>query len=149
MVSDAEAPPPNPQVLPQTQGALAAVGDKIVRMASGVGVLIDWLGEGGQPVEKSIADKRASVCAVCPLNGKGDLTRYFTVPAAELVRKQIEQRKDLYLKTDFDEQLGICEACGCPLKTKVFVPIQYIGSHMSQEVKSELHSSCWILSELT
>ena len=146
LINDAPFAPPNPPVLPSDpSGPLAAVGANLVKMASGVGVLYDWLGSGGQPVDNTVAETRAQICVACPKNGKGDLTKFFTVPAANLIMKQLEQRKDLNLSTTVDDKLGICEACGCVNKLKVHVPIEFILAKMSEQVRSDLDKSCWVL----
>ena len=137
--------PPNPQVPPPSSSLLDAAGAALAKMASGVGVLYDWLGSGGTPVDNATAEARAQICAVCPRNGKGGLSRFFTEPAAALITKQLEQRKDLNLSTSVDDKLGICEACGCVNKLKVHVPIEYILAKMSEQVRADLDKSCWIL----
>lgn len=98
-------------------------------------------------VDQALAESRATVCAGCPKNGKGDLTSWFTVPAAKLIQVQLEAKNKRKLETKSDEALGVCEACSCPLKLKVFCPLDIINSKMSPTVRTELHPGCWILSE--
>lgn len=121
----------------------AAVG----AVASGLGTIGAWLGKGGVPVAQELANSRASTCAKCPKNGKGDWTRFFTIIAATTIRKELERRNKLKFKTDYDEQLGTCEACLCPLKLKVHTPLIDIVEHMPDEVRKDLDPSCWILHE--
>ncbi len=123
-----------------------AVGG-VKRVAAGVGLLIEWVGESGKVVEKPLAEQRAEVCTICPKNGKGGFTDYFTVPAAERIKKQLEIKNDLQLQTSRDEDLRVCEACLCPLKLKVWTPLGHILKHMKEDVKKELHSKCWITAE--
>lgn len=106
-----------------------------------------WLGKGGIPVARELAEHRAGICARCPKNGRGDLTRYFTVPAANQIRKDIEHRNNLKLSTSHDPELGVCEACSCPLQLKVHVTLEDIIEHTTPEIKADLHSDCWILHE--
>lgn len=124
-----------------------AVVESLKRIAKGSGGLFEWLGDGGVPVEKELAENRAKICSDCPKNGSEDLTQWFTVPASELIRKQLEKRKDLNLSTTYDDKLGVCSACLCPLKTKVHTPIEYITKHTDNKMKSDLDSRCWILNE--
>jgi hypothetical protein len=49
------------------------------------------------------------------------------------------------LKTDLDHALNICQACLCPLKLKVHVPLDLIRKHLSPQAKSALDTHCWIL----
>lgn len=126
---------------PQKKTSVAAVRN----VAAGVGVLLDWLGSGGKPVEQSLADSRAPICATCPKNDGGDWLSYFTKPIADKIRTQLEIRGDLQLRTPYDEKLTVCSACDCPLKLKVWVPMDHILSHTSEDTKTKLDPRCWIL----
>lgn len=112
---------------------------------AGVKLLTEWLGEGGKPVAKEESERRALICSDCPQNQKGDWTRWFTKPASELIRKQLSMRNEMALTTSTDESLGVCNACGCPLKLKVHCPMVHIEHHMSAEVEKSLDPRCWIL----
>lgn len=137
--------------------SVAAVVGDVKKLAAGFGVLSDWLGEGGQPVNPELANHRASICCTpqplpdgkmsegCPFNSKGDYTSWFTIPASELIRKKLERRKDLNLSTPHDAQLGTCDVCLCPLKLKVHTPMSHILDHLKPEVKKDLPDHCWIL----
>jgi hypothetical protein len=97
-----------------------------------------------------VAERRASVCVNCPKNEPGDLTRFFTVPASEAIRKQLERAHLLKLHTQSDSQINVCGACLCPLRLKVWFPISFILKHMTDDVKAELQPEsprCWILDE--
>ncbi len=116
-------------------------------VARGTAILVEWIGEGGVPVEIPIAEARAAICAECPLNDKGDWTRWFTQPASDLITQQLAVKHDLKLATSFDDKLQVCSACGCPLKLKVFTPMKHIRAHLSGESKAKLVPYCWILTE--
>jgi len=122
----------------------SAVGS-VKRVAAGVAVLVEWLGNGAKPVDHVLADRRASVCATCPKNDGGDFTKYFTQPIADKIRTQLEIRGDLQLRTPHDEKLTICSACDCPLKLKVWVPLEHVLAHTSEDTKTKLDPRCWIL----
>ena len=143
IVQDAEGGAANFPI-PQRRGAPGAVA---ASLTSGALVLMDWLGADGKPVSNELAEHRASVCDKCPLNAKGDWSAWFTIPAAAVIQKQIERRNEIKLATPFDDGLGVCEACACPLKLKVHAPIKHITDRMSQEVRTKLHAGCWILQE--
>ncbi len=125
-----------------------AVGG-VKRVAAGAGVLLNWLGEGLNPVAGELAGARAAVCAGCPQNHAGDWLSRFTEPVANMLRAQIAIRKDLNLTTPDDERLHFCEACSCPLPLKVHVPLKHITDHQSDEVKARLDPGCWIIKEMT
>lgn len=138
------SPPSFPQ--PPPEGGVVAGAKKV---AAGVGVLLDWLGDGAEPVEHKLAESRAAVCTDCPKNKPGGLLSFFTEKAAETIRKQLEIRKDLQLSTPSDRKLNVCEVCFCPLHLKVHVPIAHIKKHTSDEVLSKLPSNCWMPKEFT
>lgn len=107
-------------------------------------MLLDWLGSGGKPAEQSLADSRAAICSTCPRNDGGDFTAFFTKPIADKIRTQLEIRGDLQLRTPHDETLTVCSACDCPLKLKVWVPMEHILAHTSEDTKTKLDPRCWI-----
>lgn len=124
---------------------LVAVGDKLRQLHAGTVLLAEWLGEGCPTVPADESACRAATCAVCPQNGLGDLTRWFTVFASEGIRQGIETAQKQGLKTPSDDKLGICEACLCPLKLKVHVPLANIKKHQTPKAQAALDLRCWIL----
>lgn len=149
--SEGAVAPPKPQaLLQQEKSALAAAADKAKKIWSGIRTLNDWIDTGTPPVEKMVSELRASICASCPQNGKGDFTAWFTKPAADVISKQIEKLAKLKLSTTNDAKINICEVCFCPLKLKVHTPIQHIKAHMSPEVIAALRAvpQCWIPKEI-
>lgn len=124
---------------------VVAVADKVRQLKAGVKVLSDWIGAGAHPVEQAEADRRAAICEKCPQNGHGDWTSWFTLPAAAEIRTLLESAKQADLKTALDDKLGVCEACLCPLKLKVHVPLDHIKTHISATAKASLDKRCWIL----
>lgn len=131
----------SPSPLKAQQEAAAGSAPKIV---AGIRVLLDWLGSGGKPVEPSVAESRSEICAGCPKNGKGNWTRYFTVPASRTIQLQLELKNNLKLETGQDEKLGVCEACLCPLKLKVWAPMQHILKELTPGARKDLDPRCWI-----
>lgn len=136
------------QLSPFSQSAANAVG----RLSAGVQTIREWEIAGGNLVSNELAEQRAATCAKrvggkCSKNVGGDLTSWFTKPAAELIRLQLESRNNMKIHTTLDPLLGVCEACACPLKLKVHCPIDIITSKMRPEDRAALDSGCWILSE--
>lgn len=144
VVMDDNSPPAPLYVMPPTSQKKSAVA-QVRNVAAGVGVLLDWLGSGGKPVEQSLADSRAEICATCPKNDGGDFTAFFTKPIADKIRTQLEIRGDLQLRTSHDDKLTVCSGCDCPLKLKVWTPIDHILAHTSDDTKTKLDPRCWIL----
>jgi hypothetical protein len=145
VIAGGNAPPKTPA--PSTTGPVSAVAGRVRKLISGAGTLLDWLGSRGQPVSPTLAAQRADICIKCPKNDKSELTAIFTEPASALIRKQIAQRDDLNLTLPQDGQLGVCSACLCPMKLKVFVDLPFILAHTSDAVRTELDPGCWILLE--
>lgn len=143
-------PPPRsisltpPAPLPKPPG----LASQLASVAGGAETIVDWVRDGAQAVDHAHATSRAQVCSQCPMNGRGSIMRYFTVPAANAILKAINVQRDIKLTTDYDEELGVCEACSCPLKLKVHFPIQDLQVKLSDEVVKRLHESCWIPKEL-
>lgn len=141
---------PFPAARPSIVHRVAAAGEGVKRIAAGVKTLLDWLGKGGRPVLKELAEKRASICAICPKNKTGGLEKFFTVPASEQIRTQLGIKNDLKLETSHDARLNVCEACLCPLRLKVWCPMDHILEGLSTEIRSKLNPEnpkCWILEE--
>lgn len=105
---------------------------------------LQWLASGRSAVIHQLATSRAAVCVGCPLNGQGPLTQWFTEPASAIIRAAIERRSDWKLETPYDAALGVCEACYCPLPTKVHEPIDLVLRGLSPKAKEKLWDRCWI-----
>jgi len=120
---------------------------KAKAVAAGVRTLVSWADDGAPTVLVTTANMRAEVCVACPLNGKGGLETYFTVPAQNAIKAQLERKRTMKLETPLDDRLGVCTACDCPLPLKIWLPLDHILAKMPAESKAALHPDCWILSE--
>lgn len=147
-VTSDERPPPPKSLASRLSSKLASVAAGARKVKAGALTLLDWNLSSNPPVAKELALARAEVCLTCPLNGKGDLTRWFTVPVAGQIRKAMAARSGLNLTTPHDEKLGVCEGCQCPISLKIWAPIDYISAHMPAEVKADLDPRCWIIHEM-
>ncbi len=146
IIEDDGNPPAPTYVMPEKKkGRWASVAAGSGRIAAGVAILVEWLGSGAKPVEQALADGRAAICAGCPKNDGGDFTSYFTKPVADTIRTQLEIRGELQLKTPHDDKLTVCSACSCPLKLKVWAPLDHILAHTPEAVRKDLAPQCWIL----
>jgi hypothetical protein len=114
---------------------------------AGSEVLVEWLASDAEAVPLNQSEQRAGICAACPENQSGDLLSFFTQPVSEAIRAALNLRSSWKLSTIVDSQLGVCQACGCPLKLKVHVPIDFIRKRLDQETMARLHSACWIPKE--
>lgn len=136
------------------------VVDKLRAVAGGGSVIIEWISEGSPTVSQELANKRAGTCAAmipdkdnpgqflkCPLNGTGGWEAYFTTPVSNAIRREIGRKKEMKLETPFDDKLGSCEGCLCPMPLKVWMPIKNIIEKMPKEQFNALHEKCWIREE--
>ncbi len=119
----------------------------VANVAAGSEVLVEWIASGAEAVSKITADNRARICAQCPQNKKGDLLSFFTKPVSEAIRKLMSARSEWKLETPDDAALGVCSVCSCPMKLKVWMPIERIRSKLSPETIAALDPSCWIPKE--
>jgi hypothetical protein len=144
--STPKASPPHQQ---ETLRSLKDAAARAKELVAGAKHLAEWMGSKEGPVDKELALRRAQICSACPLNLEGDWTKWFTVPAAELIRRQVEQATGLGLTTPADERLHLCEACHCPLRLKVHVPIAHIAKALTPDMRAKLTNGkdCWILAE--
>ena len=158
-VTDDTGPPPPKSLASRLLSQAGRVVADARKVKAGALTLLDWNLSEHPPVTRTVAISRAGVCSkrpdgkggytVCPMNGRGDLTRWFTVPIAEQIRKAMGKQFDVGLETPLDDSLGVCEACGCPLKTKIWAPAIFIKQRMPTEVKADLDPGCWITKEIS
>lgn len=143
-------PKSNPLHQQETLRSLAAAAARAKELVAGAKTLTEWIDSNEPPVGPELSTHRAIVCAQCPKNEAGDWTKWFTVPAAELIKRQVEKAQARKLETPRDDQLNLCTACHCPLKLKVHVPIAWIAKRLTEEQKTKLSEgrNCWILAEL-
>src|SRR6185369_4470054 len=141
---DGAAPPFPESHRSFVQGAVGAVADRLTalqRAAQNTAVPIEWFKNGGMPVARELANKRAAICVVCPKHEKGE---WYTVAAGEVIKKTIEVRSDIKLETDYDAQLQSCGVCGCLLRAKVHTPLNVIVEKTKPEVMAKFPPNCWI-----
>lgn len=122
------------------QAAVGAVGDYGV----GIATISDWLGSGGLPVDQDVAEKRAKICEVCPLNTAGTWLAQVAATVATAIKNHIAAKHLLKLQVSNEDKLQFCSACHCNLSTKIWTPLSYITEHMKDETKAKLDSKCWI-----
>jgi len=148
---DLESASPDQVVTAQKKRSLAAAVGNVGRKASaGVSAYMEMFGSVG-PVAKPLAEARASVCFGCPQNDAAHgILDYLAEGIARKTMSVLAALKDLDLVTSLNDKLGICRACSCPLKAKVFAPLSVIVEKMPPEVWPELprvNPRCWIIAE--
>lgn len=138
---------PKSQTPHQNQASIASVAGAAKRLWAGLRTLNDWYDsrEPAVPPEQSAA--RAKVCAACPKNKPGDLETWFTRPAAEAIKRQIQKFADRKLSTPDDANLHTCEACLCINSLSVHAPLHLKLAHMTLDTRAALDPKCWVISE--
>lgn len=144
-----EGGPATAPSFPQTAGSprprLLAAAALVSKLNAGKGLLIEWEEQGFQSVTPEAAAARAKVCVDCPKNNPGHFTKWFTVPVVNHFMKLAGKMNERKLTTSDDEKLGTCEACLCPMRGKVWVPMDLIKKHTPDGVEQQLDPRCWLL----
>lgn len=140
----ADSPPPVFRI-PRSRGEPAA--GALANASQGIGAIKDWLGDGLRSVPQELANKRAAICARCPLNIDGSFWQRMEGVAAQAVKLLVQTKNKMRLNTPSDEQLKSCGACDCWNATKVWVPLPHILAHTSKETMANLDKACWILNK--
>lgn len=114
-------------------------------IAAGMKILAEWLGDGGKPVPIEQAQARANVCLRCPRNYKGSWA--YSMATQIAINAQMTLRRTMGIKLENEDQLRICELCGCQMRLKVHVPFRHIYAHTTLEQFAKLPKECWQLTE--
>lgn len=121
----------------------------------GVGLLVDWLGDGGEPVSQILAEHRAYACThgdngyPCKFNVEpGWWDKHVKEPIAETIRADLELKKRLRLHVSSEDALAMCKPCGCCMKLKIWTPLKHIRGHTPPEVFEKFPSWCWQRKEI-
>lgn len=91
-------------------------------------------------VPQAEADRRASICATCPLNQEFGLGCAGCRGLLNRVKDALGSRV-----TGHDAELKDCIACGCTLKLKVWVPADVLDAGEAGNTKPNYANGCWRL----
>lgn len=116
-------------------------------ITSAAGIMKDWLGDGGEPVDPRISMHRAVICENCPQNAQGKWWEYAKHSIAEVMRMHLEVKNNQMIDVPNESKLNICQVCGCCLPLKVHVPLKHILVRTDSETLSKFPENCWIPSE--
>lgn len=145
--ADGGQPFPIPFSRPHPTRHSTTVLQKLGSAVAGAETLVIWLANKREAVPAVQAEHRAGTCSGCPMNDKGDILSWFTKPVSEAIRKALRDKDGMELSTSFDDILGVCSACSCPLKLKVWLPKDKIMKEMPKEAFDALHEKCWLRDE--
>lgn len=114
---------------------------------SAITILRSWLGSGAEPVSSNLSTSRATICSACPYNKPASMFD-LSKPAAAAIGLLMKLKGQKLIATPLDDSLGVCEICGCDLKTKVHTPIDHIKAGTDPDLMSLFPEGiCWIRSE--
>lgn len=111
---------------------------------------LEMVGPTGQFVARELAERRAGICVECPLNdSKGGLARYFVQTTSRGIMAFFGAMKEMDLSTQMDDKLGVCTACLCPMRAKVWFGLDTILRQMPADTFDKLSRfpKCWLLTE--
>lgn len=114
--------------------------DRVKSIPHGAAAICEWLGNGGNVVEQSVAQARTNTCIECEFNESGDK---LTGIMADGVRNLLTLKNKVGLKTFGEFRLGNCGICNCVLKLQVFEPLEDVKASMTESEKSKLPPNCW------
>lgn len=105
---------------------------------------------GGKWVPQDLAERRAAKCLGCPFN---DMKQKFIL-TDEIMKRIVET-----MTVPVGEGLGVCAVCHCPLKPKVWFPIDVVYARLSKNERVKMrqgfvhkhtnqHTKCWQVAEI-
>ena len=96
-------------------------------------------------VTQAEAERRASICADCPMNATLQFSCGACMGAVITLLSSILGNR----KTERDNELGACLVCSCSLKAAVHVPIDVQREGLNEEIKQDFEKikHCWKKSE--
>ena len=98
-------------------------------------VVKEWLGTRADFVSKEEAERRAAICAACPLNVEATGCLGCS-SIASMVTSIVGKRE-----TSKDAQLENCYACGCSNKAQVHFPLDVLAKGISPDM--DFPEGCW------
>lgn len=125
--------------------------DDLKQMAGAAPILLDWLGEGMEPVSSLIALERVKSCLDCPHNTAPNWAqKHLSDPIAKVMLKQLRIRGEanMALPEPLESKAHYCSKCGCSIKLKIHVPVRHIADHTSWEQVLTYPSFCWQRKEI-
>lgn len=117
---------------------------RIRHIPHGADSIREWLGCNPVAEKPEVSEARAKICADCNRNVD---SWFLTETIANAIKRHLEVKNALKLKTSYDDQLGTCAVCTCELKLLVHEPLALVQSQLTEEEMSQYPSHCWKLRE--
>lgn len=120
--------------------------EKAKRYLDGALVIDEWLGNGGVVISQEDAQRRANTCLECKHNKPGP---FLPFAIAAHIHRKLEIKKHLELEVSGEEDLKTCEKCDCPLRLKLWIPMQDLLRGDGRERLKDFPAWCWMTTETT
>lgn len=140
----APTPTPPPTSIPGLPVGVVGTVDEIKRLAFGSSLLIDWEESGELPVDQAVAEERAKVCMICPMNSIQKYEEWLKHPLAAMLKHRILRVMAMHLKTHSDAKLGICTGLYCPTNLLVHEASHLVTKKMAQKTSVNVADCCWL-----
>lgn len=115
--------------------------------AAGLAILREWLGDDSKPVSTLQACARSVSCVKCEMHRPARWWDTIKHAVATAIKRHLEIKNKVGLRVDLEEELGMCKACGCCVRLKIWVPLKHIEAHQTEDVWNKLAPNCWMLRE--
>jgi hypothetical protein len=110
---------------------LPALAERFLRTAKA------FIFDGGQRVSQEEAERRAAICAKCPMNVSGEFCNTC------FLRGMVASTVALVTgwKTSRDAELKTCGVCGCELRVKLMMPVETMDD---KALRDQWVEGCWM-----
>lgn len=95
-------------------------------------------------VDRETAQRRASICLLCPLHGPGNA---LVGAAAKAIKLALEMKSRMALRVDGEKRLQTCGVCNCAMRIKIWQPREKILENTADDDFARLDRACWIRNE--
>lgn len=115
---------------------------------SGFKTLSKWIKSGGECVPREVAQSRADICTgrlsgdKCPQNIEVSKIRN---GISGFIRNLVERKIGTRHIIRRCWELKTCSGCGCPLRTKILVPLDKL--QLDESVLRQFDDRCWMRKE--
>jgi hypothetical protein len=128
-VAECKAEGPGDELRPREESLYFSIG-KVMSFSKAA---LEWMSTGRELVSVDESKRRAAICKQCPL--MAPLSGCGCNPIHKMIALAVPAERR-------DQELGICRACGCELKSKVNLPENVIReSNSGRDIKWP--AMCW------
>lgn len=131
-----------------TKLGLKAALDTMRLDAQGASVLADWLGHGGEPVAKELAEQRSKTCLACQFHCEPNWWERIKSSIADAIKQHLATKTALGLTVKREKDMAMCRACGCATRLKIWCPLDHIVRRTPTDTFKKFPASCWIKQEI-